>query len=134
MGRILVGYDGSEGARKAVDRAATMAKEGDEVVLVFVVPPTKMVEFTGFDTDLTVERAQEMLDEVVNSLEDSGIAVSSVVKEGNVAKEIIDLGARLECDLIVVGSHGLSKVGAFALGDVAEEVAKKASRPVLLIR
>ncbi|MCK4444664.1 MAG: universal stress protein [Thermoplasmata archaeon] len=134
MGKILVGYDGSEGARKAVDRAVTMVKEGDEIVLVYVVPPTKIVEFAGFDTDLTVEKAQGMLDEVVDSLEGSGIAVSSMVKEGNVAEEIIDLGARLECDLIVVGSYGLSKVGTFALGDVAEEVAKKASRPVLLIR
>lgn len=134
MGKILVGYDGSEGAKKALDRAVTMVKEGDEIVVLFVVPPAKIEEFIGFDTDLTVEKAQEVLDEVVGSLEESGIPVTSLVKEGDVAGEIIELGAGLECDLIVVGSYGLSKVGAFALGDVAEEVAKKATRPVLLIR
>jgi nucleotide-binding universal stress UspA family protein len=134
VGKILVGYDGSEGAKKALDRAVSMVKEGDEIVVVFVVPPTKIEEFVGFDSDLTVEKARDMLDEAVGSLEDTGIQVSSIVKEGGVAKEIIDLGTELECDLIVVGSYGLSKVGTFALGDVAEEVAKKASRPVLLIR
>jgi nucleotide-binding universal stress UspA family protein len=134
VGKILVGYDGSEGAKKALDRAMTMVKEGDEIVVVFVVPPAKIEEFVGFDTDLTVEKAQELLDEAVESLEDSGVVVSNVVKEGDVAKEIIELGAELQADLIVVGSYGLSKVGTFALGDVAEEVAKKATRPVLLIR
>ncbi|MCK5291665.1 MAG: universal stress protein [Thermoplasmata archaeon] len=134
MGKILVGYDGSEGAKKALDRAVTMVKEDDEIVVVFVVPPAKIKEFVGFDTDLTVEKAEEVLDEAVGSLKESGITVTSLVKEGDVAGEIIELGAELGCDLIVVGSYGLSKVGAFALGDVAEEVAKRATRPVLLIR
>jgi nucleotide-binding universal stress UspA family protein len=134
VGKILVGYDGSEGAMKALDRAVSMVKEGDDIVVVFVVPPTKIEEFVGFDSDLTVEKAKAMLDEAVGSLEDTGISVSSIVKEGGVAEEIINLGTELECDLIVVGSYGLSKVGTFALGDVAEEVAKKATRPVLLIR
>jgi nucleotide-binding universal stress UspA family protein len=134
VGKILVGYDGSEGAKKALDRAASMVKDGDEIVVVFVVPPTTMEEFAGFDTDLTVEKARGMLNDVGVSLKDTGIPVTTFVKEGDVADEIIKLGAELKCDIIVVGSHGLSKVGTFALGDVAEEVAKKASRPVLLIR
>jgi nucleotide-binding universal stress UspA family protein len=134
VGKFLVGYDGSEGAKKAIDRAVTMVKEGDEIVVVFVVPPTKIEEFAGFDTDLTVDRAREILDGVAESLEDTGVSASTYVKEGDVADEIIKLGAELECDLIVVGSYGLSKVGTFALGNVAEEVARKATRPVLLIR
>lgn len=134
MGKILVGYDGSEGARKAVDRAVTMVKEGDEVVLLFVIPPATMEEFVDLDSGLTKEGAKGMLEDVSESLEEKGIRIRSVVKEGDVADEIIKLGTELECDLIVVGSHGLSKVGTFALGDVAEEVARKSSRPVLLVR
>lgn len=134
MGKILVGYDGSEGARKAVDRAVSMIKEGDEVVLVFVIPPTNLKEFAEFDSDLTEEKARGLLDEVSEPLNAKGVQVSSIVKKGDVADEIIKLGAQLECDLIVVGSYGLSKVRTFALGNVAEEVAKKSSRPVLLVR
>ncbi|UCD91620.1 MAG: universal stress protein [Methanobacteriota archaeon] len=134
MGKILVGYDGSEGARKAIDRAASMWKEGDEIVVVFVLPPTKIEEFAGFDTDLTEEKARGLLDEVAESLERMGIPVTTSLREGDVADEIIELGTELDCDLIVVGSYGLSKVGTFALGDVAEKVAKKSSRPVLLVR
>lgn len=134
MGKILVGYDGSEGARKAVDRAVSMVKEGDEIVLVFVIPHSKLEEFVDFDSDLTEEKAREALDEVLRPLLEEGINVTGTVTEGNVADEIIELGSELECDLIVVGSYGMSKVGSFALGDVAEEVAKRSTRPVLLVR
>ncbi len=134
MGKILVGYDGSDGARKAVDRAVSMVKEGDEIVLVFVIPPTKLEEFIGFDSDLTEESAREVLEEVVRDLEEKGIPVSSKVRQGNVADEIISAASELGCELIVVGSYGLSKVGTFALGNVAEQVAKKSTRPVLLVR
>lgn len=134
MGKILVGYDGSEGAKKAVDRAVSMMKEGDRIVVVFVIPPTTMEEFAGFDSDLTMEKARGLLDEVVESLSKKGIEVAGIVSEGDVADEIVGLGTELDCDLIVVGSYGLSKVGTFALGNVAEKVAKKSSRPVLLVR
>ncbi|MFQ5885532.1 MAG: universal stress protein [Thermoplasmata archaeon] len=134
MGKILVGYDGSEGAKKAIDRAVSMVKEGDQIVVVFVLPPTKIEEFEGFDTDLTEERARGLLDEVVESLDRKGVPVTVSIKEGDVADEITKFGAELDCDLIVVGSYGLSKVGAFALGNVAEKVAKKSTRPVLLVR
>lgn len=134
MGKILVGYDGSEGAKKAIDRAVSMMKEGDEIVVVFVVPPTTIEEFAGFDSDLTKEKARGLLDEIVESLDGKGIPVASAIKEGDVADEIIKLGAELDCDLIVVGSYGLSKVGTFALGNVAEKIAKKSTRPVLLVK
>ncbi len=134
MGKILVGYDGSEGARKAVDRALSMIKEGDEIVLVFVIPHSKLEEFVDFDSGMTEEKAQEALDNVIGPLLEEGINITGIVKEGSVADEIIELGSELECDLIVVGSYGLSKVGTFALGNVAEAVAKKSTRPVLLVR
>lgn len=134
MGKILVGYDGSEGARKAVDRALSMVKDGDEIVLVFVMPHSTLEEFVGFDSDLTEEKAKAALGEVTRPLLEEGINITGIVKEGSVADEIIKLGSELDCDLIVVGSYGLSKVGTFALGNVAEEVAKKSTRPVLLVR
>ena len=134
MGKLLVGYDGSEGARKAVDRALSMMKEGDEIVLIFVVPHTKLEEFAGFDPGVTEDKAREELKKVTGPLLEQGVSITGIVKKGSVADEIIRLGSELECDLIVVGSYGLSKVGTFALGNVAEAVAKKSTRPVLLVR
>lgn len=134
VSKILVGYDGSEGAKKAVEKAISIAKERDEISLVFVVPGTKLETFAGFETDMTKEKAGEMLDEVLVDLRERGIEASGIVKEGNVVEEIVRLASDLDCDLIVVGSHGMSKVGTFALGDVAQEVAKKSTKPVLLVR
>jgi nucleotide-binding universal stress UspA family protein len=54
--------------------------------------------------------------------------------EGGPAAEILKIGRRWHPDLIVIGTHGRGGVSRFFMGSVAEDVVRRASRPVLTVR
>jgi len=57
----------------------------------------------------------------------------SVVEGESVASEILQAAERLDVDAIAVASHGRTGIGRVVLGSVAEEVARKSSRPLLMV-
>lgn len=134
LGEILVAYDGSDTARKAIEHAINLLKPEDRLIILSVVPTSKMVEFADIDTDTSVARAQEVINELLAQLKERNINSIGVVKEGDIADEILKMGFELSCDLIVVGHKGISKIGKFQLGSVADKVARYATRPVLIVR
>jgi nucleotide-binding universal stress UspA family protein len=58
----------------------------------------------------------------------------SVVEARLAAEAIVAAAERLDVDLVAVGSHGRSGFGRVLLGSVAEEVARRSTRPVLIVR
>jgi len=50
------------------------------------------------------------------------------------AGEILRLAAEVECDLIVLGTHGRTGLGRVLLGSVAEQVLRRAPCPVLTVK
>jgi universal stress protein A len=53
---------------------------------------------------------------------------------GNPAQSIIEYAEHNRCDLIVMGTHGWTKIAHFVLGSVAERVVRHAPCPVLIVR
>ncbi len=134
MGSILVGYDGSESSKKALEKAVTLLKENDELIVLSVVPSSEDREFTIIDSDLSVANAQSQVNNAIAGLKEKGLDIIGIVRKGDIADEILKMGKEIKCDLIVVGHKGVSKVGKFMLGSVAEKVVRYASRPVLVVR
>ena len=67
--------------------------------------------------------------------EAAGIATRiSVIEARFAAEAILAAAERLDVDLIAVASHGRSGIKRAVLGSVAEEVARRSSRPVLIVR
>jgi nucleotide-binding universal stress UspA family protein len=58
----------------------------------------------------------------------------SVIEARFAAEAIIAAAERLDVDLIAVASHGRSGIKRALLGSVAEEVARRSTRPVLIVR
>lgn len=58
----------------------------------------------------------------------------SVVDGRFAAEAILATAERLDVDVIALGSHGRSGFKRAVLGSVAEEVARRSSRPVLIVR
>ena len=54
--------------------------------------------------------------------------------EGDPAEEILRVAAALQCNLIVIGTHGRTGLGRLLMGSVAEEVLRKAVCPVLVVK
>lgn len=135
MGEIIVAFDGKEGSVKALNKASTLLRDEDQLIVVYVLPTeTPTMEFADIDPNITREKAQGVINGALDDLKSRGINAIGVVREGDVAEEIIKIGSELKCDLIVVGSKGLTKVGTFALGSVADKVARNANRAVLIVR
>ena len=134
VGDILVPYDGSETAKKALAKAEELAKEGDRLVVLHVIP--LMTEFASLDPGLSMGKARKMVDSAIADLKARSVNVAGMVKTGNIADEILNVSADLKCTLIVIGSTGRSteKIGRFLLGSVADKVARHATCPVLMVR
>ena len=141
---IVVGTDGSDTAKKAVEQAAELAKQGDgELHIVMAaqsVPESRLrSERAGVPDDVahTVnpnEDAEAELKEEAEPYEGSGITVHTHAKSGDAAEAIIDVAESNGADLIVVGNKGMTGAKRFFLGAVPNKISHHAPCSVLIVR
>lgn len=137
--RILVAYDGSELSEKALETALNIAGEdaGIELHVVNVLEP---IVFTGYEVqigELLEQRkadADAKMKKVQKSLEDVKNPVQVHVLEGPPGERIVNLAKEKNCDLIVMGSRGLTGIKEFFLGSVSHYVAQRSNCPVLIVK
>ena len=123
--RILVPLDGSEAAEAAL--------------AVSELIPSRRVRLLAVESDLAdltaicaAERdCQAYLERVAEPLRRQGREVETVVLR-QPGGEIVAFAAA--ADLIVMGSHGRGAVGRLVLGSVADQVARHAPVPTLIVR
>ena len=143
--RILVPLDSSETSHHAMEHAADLAKtNGAMVVLLHVIeelrlssgfePPKVYIDevFPGF-----LSRGQAMLDQAATRLRQDGIAVETtlIVSKGErVSDLIVKQVETTRCDVVVIGTHGRRGLDRVLIGSDAEQVARLAPVPVLLVR
>ena len=78
--------------------------------------------------------AKDYLHSIERRLAADGIHVRSLVREGSPAEAILDASDEIHASLIVMMTHGRTGLARFALGSVAEKVARASKRPLLLAR
>ena len=81
---------------------------------------------------ILTDRCKNDLKEFEDMNED-GIKISSVIKEGTPAKIILEVAEEEGADLIVIGSSGKSGFDRFILGSVSDKVVNTAKCPVLVV-
>jgi nucleotide-binding universal stress UspA family protein len=124
--RILVPLDGSETAESALAYVALLPSQ--EVRLLAVES-----DQTDLSAVCTAARdCKAYLEAVATSLREHGRDVDTLVTFGNPAEQILALAGA--ADLVVMGSHGHGGVRRFVLGSVADEVARHAPVPVMIVR
>jgi nucleotide-binding universal stress UspA family protein len=138
-GRILVPHDFSEPSAMAVRTAASWAQVFDaEVSLVHVVEPVAYPEFYNINVvseDVLAklrDRATEALDRAASELLGARPA-STQVLIGRAADTIVSEAASGACDLVVMGTRGLSGLEHLVLGSVAEAVLRRCPVPLLTV-
>lgn len=143
--RLLVPLDGSPTALLALDHAAALARlSGAGVMLLHVIEP--MQHSSGFERPKVyiedvrprfLASGQALLDEAASRLRAQGITVETVLQESGVervSEQIVRQAEAGACDLIILGTHGRRGVGRLLLGSDAEQVARTAPVPVMLVR
>src|SRR4029079_12529935 len=108
MNTVLVAYDGSEGARRALDETARLAHNGVAVTVVSVAEPLPAF---GRAAPLLVpeedeERKRELAEAAV-ILKELGVDAATVERRGDAATMILDEAEAEGADLIVLGTRGL---------------------------
>jgi nucleotide-binding universal stress UspA family protein len=136
MKRIVVGYDGSPEAGRALERAATLAKAlGSEVTVVSVahVAGTGGHAMGPYDPTDTPEEHEAEVEEAAAKLAESGIEAEVVSGTGKAAAAIVSVAKDREADLIVVGGRDLNALARLFGASVSDNVAHHADCDVLIV-
>ncbi|NSL50612.1 universal stress protein [Calidifontibacillus erzurumensis] len=140
--KILVAYDGSELAKKALQMAIQFSKKNPnlqiDVIHVYQIPTIAIAD--GIYTPSAkqalqyYENAEKVLEEAKKIAEEQSVNINAVLKEGIFAKNIVDYADEAGCDVILIGSRGLSGLKEMFLGSVSHNVVQKANVPVLIVK
>jgi nucleotide-binding universal stress UspA family protein len=135
--RILVAFDNSSNAWRALEQAVSLAEQRDaELTLMTVVqeprvvPSPYVVPLVG--TDELVTEAEAELEKAAVSVPE-GIPVKTVVRQGDSADEIIRRAEADADDVIVIGTRGHSDAASLVIGSVSHEVIRRSPVPVLVV-
>lgn len=135
---ILHPTDFSEMSAHAWSVAASLARDyGARLTVVHVIPPPPVMiagemPIIPMDPKENVRNLTSELAALQTGYKE--VVVDRKLVEGDPATEIVALAESLDADLIVMGTHGRTGLGRLLMGSVAEQVSRKASAPVLLIK
>ncbi len=140
--KILVPVDFSEHSKKAVQYAASFAKQFKaNLQLMFVVEPTiypsdfaiGQLTFPNIENELH-QRAEDEMENLVKWEILNGLKVEKIIKDGIPFVEVTTR-AKEDCvDLIILATHGHSGVEHILFGSTAEKIVRKAPCPALVVR
>jgi nucleotide-binding universal stress UspA family protein len=130
---LVVGYDGSDGSRRALARVRELAIDYRALVIVAVAPDIRSagmgVDLSGpqVDTERLLGEAGEQLDSC------EGAAIETRAAVGDPATVLTDIAREVDAQLVVVGRRGGDFVRRTLLGSVAQRVVQEAPCDVLVV-
>jgi nucleotide-binding universal stress UspA family protein len=136
---ILIAYDGSDHARKAVVMAADLSREqGTQsclwIVTVMEEPGRELGEpYLSRQIAERTMAGQALLDEATVLARD-GVDLHTDLLFGAPADGIVQAARTGSCDLIVMGTRGLGPIQEVLVGSQAQKVISHAPCPVLLVK
>ena len=138
--RIVVGTDGSDSARLAVDEAVRLAESlGGEVHLVSAFEPLRRVKIAAPEgaakvwAPLPDAQVDAILSQASAAVRMRNVPVKTHALEGDPADALLEVADQVEATLIVVGSQGMHGAKRFVLGSVPNKVSHRARRNVLIV-
>jgi nucleotide-binding universal stress UspA family protein len=136
MNKIVVGYDDTDAARRALDRAAEIARAfGSQLVVTSVAPVDYFVARSRgpITPGETRQEHREELKVARATLSERGIEAEYVPATGEPADTIVELAESRGADLIVVGTREPNIVQRLLGQSVSESVARHADCDVLIV-
>ncbi|MBF7084226.1 universal stress protein [Desulfallas sp. Bu1-1] len=82
----------------------------------------------------TSQKVNNLLGKAKQLFHWAGLPVEIVVRQGDVAGNIVDYARQNNCDLIVVGTRGRGNIKGMLLGSVSQKVVQQSHCPVLIVK
>ena len=139
---LLVGVDGSDGGKRAVNFAADRAKEaGARLIVAYVIEWSPYSFNTPEENEVRHKRREEeiaraeteVVGPLVASLKAAGIEAEPIVRHGNPAEVLTSLASQHGVRQIFIGRKGISKLQAMLFGSVAGSLVQISTVPVTVI-
>ncbi len=136
--RVLIPVDGSDSSKNAAKYAAHLVNaRNPKLYLLNVWEPVNMTIGGEMAEKLREEeqaKSMALLEEYRKLLEPCGLEVELIARSGRPDYVILNVQDELDCDLIVIGSRGLSVLENVIMGSVVTRVLEGATCPVLVTR
>lgn len=135
MGRIVVGYDGSDSSKAALARAVELAKSlGDGVTLVFgYAPPGSWGGEIAEHEEAIEEFGATVMEEAKRLVETGGVEAEYELVAKRGAEAMLDVADRVDARMIVVGGGGETLLKGAILGSTPYKLLHQTERPVLVV-
>ena len=135
MSSIVVGYDGSDSSKAALERAVELAKGlGDKVVLIFgYAPPGLWGGEIAEHEEAIEEFGQRLMDEAKQQAQAGRVEVAYELVPKRGAEAVLDVARQRDARMIVVGSSGDPPLKGAILGSTPYKLLHRAERPVLVV-
>ena len=153
QGPVVIAYDGSDSARRAITEAGGVLSHGPAAVLsvwdsvrAVVYDPlpgqTKAKDVVGELDQRAAQRAKELAEQGADLARAAGFDAKPIVRsvalgtereENRIWRTIVECAGELDARAIVVGSRARSGIKTALLGSVSHGVIAHAGRPVLVV-
>jgi len=137
--KILVAYDGSEGAKKALKVAIDLAKKDNaELHSISVEEGVPHYAATIGEVDEFRKEANEFFkkinDEAVEEAKKEGIELHTKVQAGHEVETIVQYAKEGKFDLLMVGFMGHSKIFGRVWGSTSQNITKLSPCTVIVVK
>lgn len=129
--KILVGYDGSNSAKEALNLARKHATQFKAAICII----TSMQHGTQNEV-ADIEAANNSLERAQILVTDDGLTCEThlLIRGNSPGDDLISYAAENEVDEIFIGVRRRSKVGKLLMGSTAQQVILKAACPVMTVK
>ena len=135
MAKQVLGYDGTDGARAALNAAGALAAElGDTLVVVFAYEISRLGGEVHDYVEALRERGRSVLEEARSVAREAGVEIELVMRELPSAEALIAVADEHDARLIVVGSYGERPLKSALVGSTPTRLLHLSERPVLVVR
>jgi nucleotide-binding universal stress UspA family protein len=139
-GPILIAYDGSEYAKRAIKEAGRQLTNGRKAIVLTVWQPYATMAFVGapgvapvgLDED-TEKDALRVAQEGARLARLAGFEAEPAAERGEaIWQRIVESADEHDASIVVMGSHGRTGIPRVLLGSVATTAASHTDKPVLI--
>jgi nucleotide-binding universal stress UspA family protein len=131
---ILIGYDGSDCAKRALEVGVDVAKVyGEKVIIAFGYELNPVAGEMADYAKALRELAESRLGEGKELASGSGLEIEAVIIEEAPARGLVQIAEERDMRVIVVGTRGESPFRGALIGSTAHKLIHLSERPVLVV-
>ena len=136
--KILVAYDGSEGAKLALEKVAELAKFASAELHLLAVGRIPEYAETVSETEEAREHAgsyySKIMEDAADQLKQRGLSANVHIDFGKPGDVILRTAEDLQADLVILGTNPHSPLRRRVLGATVDKVVDHAHCSVLVIK